>query len=161
MDRLFSTLAQDFSDAGYGVRGVVQSNEERPGDHPCDMDIKVLPEGPELRISQALGKGSRGCRLDPSVLEQAGMSVLHSLDADADLLLINKYGKHEAHGRGLCDAIVKAVEMELPVLCGLNDLNRQAFMDFTGDLAEQLQPESKLLKSWLLDAVSTRPARVA
>lgn len=51
MDRLLSTLASDLIADGLRVCGVVQSNQERPGDHPCDMDIKVLPDGNEHRIS--------------------------------------------------------------------------------------------------------------
>ncbi len=158
MDRLLSTLAGDLVADGLRVCGVVQSNQERPGDHPCDMDVKVLPDGQELRISQALGKGSRGCRLDPSALEQAAVAVEESLDAGADLLLINKFGKHEAQGRGLAQAIAKAVEMDIPVICGLNELNRQAFLDFAGGEAVALPSQYDALISWV-EAV--RPATQA
>lgn len=148
MDRLLSTLASDLIADGLRVCGVVQSNQERPGDHPCDMDIKVLPDGHEHRISQALGRGSRGCRLDPSVLEQAALEVEYSLEAGADILLINKYGKHEAQGRGLATAIAMAVERDMPVICGLNELNVEAFNTFTASAAVQLAPKLEELVGW-------------
>ncbi|MEQ8657848.1 MAG: DUF2478 domain-containing protein [Hyphomicrobiales bacterium] len=148
MDRLLSTLASDLIADGLRVCGVVQSNQERPGDHPCDMDIKVLPDGVELRISQTLGKGSRGCRLDPSVLERAAVDVERNLEAGADILLINKYGKHEAQGRGLATAIAMAVERDIPVICGLNELNVEAFNVFTASQAIQLKPNLDELVSW-------------
>ncbi|MFN3171197.1 MAG: DUF2478 domain-containing protein [Hyphomicrobiales bacterium] len=148
MDRLLSTLASDLIANGLRVCGVVQSNQERPGDHPCDMDIKVLPDGNEHRISQALGKGSRGCRLDPSVLEQAAIDVERSLEAGADILLINKYGKHEAQGRGLATAIAMAVERGILVICGLNELNVEAFNTFTASEAVQLAPKLDELVAW-------------
>ncbi|MBO6676183.1 MAG: DUF2478 domain-containing protein [Rhizobiales bacterium] len=152
MDRLLSGLAEQLDGAGLCVRGVVQSNQERPGDHPCDMDVKVLPDGPELRISQALGKGSRGCRLDTSILEKAAVTVEESLEPEADLLLINKFGKHEAQGRGLAQAIAKAVELEVPVICGLNELNKQAFIEFTGGEAVALPPRLDAMVRWVTDA---------
>lgn len=158
MDRLLSNLAERLAARGYRVRGVVQSNQERPGDHPCDMDIKVLPDGPELRISQALGSGSRGCRLDPSILEKAAVAVEESLDLAADLLLINKFGKHEAQGRGLSQAIAKAVEMDVPVICGLNALNRHTFVDFTGGAATQLPPDLDAMVRWVNEARSNMQA---
>jgi nucleoside-triphosphatase THEP1 len=153
MDRLLCALADELANDGYRVSGVVQSNEERPGDHPCDMDIKVLPDGPEFRISQALGKGSRGCRLDPSALEQAALGVERSLDGGADLLLINKFGKNEAQGRGLTDAIVKAVEMDIPILCGLNDLNLPAFEAFTDNESTRLDPKIDDMKHWVYQSL--------
>ncbi|MFK7793196.1 MAG: DUF2478 domain-containing protein [Devosiaceae bacterium] len=156
MDRLLAALADDLLVAGYCVRGVVQSNQERPGDHPCDMDIKVLPAGAELRISQALGKGSRGCRLDPSILQKAALSVERSLATGADLLLINKYGKNEAQGRGFYDAIAQAVAMDVPVLCGLNSLNFEAFMSFTDRQAFELKPDIGSLKTWVVGAVTAQ-----
>ena len=149
MDRLLFTLAGQLLDQGYGVCGVVQSNQEHPGYHPCDMDIKVLPNGPQLRISQALGNGSQGCRLDAGALEQAAVSVEQSLDGTCNLLLINKFGKHEAQGRGLTQAIIRAVEMDVPVLCGLNDLNKQAFLDFAGMEARELPPQMSALLRWV------------
>lgn len=148
MDRLLWSFAHQLLDTGVRVCGVVQFNMERLGDHPCDMDIQVLPNGPSMRISQALGKGSRGCRLDPSVLEAAALEVERRLAFGADLLLINKFGKHEAQGRGLSGAIAKAVEMDIPVICGLNDLNAPAFEAFTANAAEKLAPDQEALLHW-------------
>jgi len=41
-----------------------------PEDHHCDMDIRVLPSGSDIRITQALGEGSTGCRLNLAALER-------------------------------------------------------------------------------------------
>ena len=57
---------------GVPMAGTVQTNPERPGTHVCDMDVRVLPDGPVLRISQNLGAGARGCRLDGGALTLEG-----------------------------------------------------------------------------------------
>ncbi len=84
---------------GMVLAGTVQTNLERQKSHPCDMDLQVLPDGPVLRISQDLGAGSRGCRLNGGVLEQAVMQAGQRLDGAA-ALIVNKFGKLEAQGHG-------------------------------------------------------------
>jgi nucleoside-triphosphatase THEP1 len=148
-DLLLAALARRLQMSGLRVCGSVQSNHERPGDHPCDMNIHVLPDGPVLRISQALGSGSKGCRLDPSVLEQAAQQVETRLSDGADVLIINKFGKHEAQGRGFCTAIANAVEKDIPVLVGLNDLNQSAFEAFAAGEAVHLAAQMDTLQAWI------------
>ena len=58
--------------------------------------------------------------------------VATGLSSGADLLIVNKFGKHEAEGRGFRDVIAEAVAMDIPVLVGINALNRSAFESFCG-----------------------------
>ncbi|NHX28058.1 DUF2478 domain-containing protein, partial [Escherichia coli] len=81
-DLLLLSLVQRLQDRGYRPGGTVQINTERETDGPCDMDVQVLPDGPRLRISQDLGKGSKGCRLDPTALEEAVGLVAGSLSGE-------------------------------------------------------------------------------
>ncbi len=147
-DLMLAGLASDLMARGLRLCGTVQINSERADTAPCDMDVRVLPDGPVLRISQDLGPSARGCRLDPEALETAVGLVSARLDAGADLLIVNKFGKHEAEGRGFRDVIAEALALEIPVLVGLNGLNRDAFDEFAGGLATHLPPESDALARW-------------
>lgn len=153
-DLLLESVARQLLARGIRVCGTVQINSERPDAGPCDMDIRVLPAGPTLRISQDLGKASRGCRLDPAALESAVALVEASLRDGADILLINKFGKHEAEGRGFRAAIGEAAARGIPVLVGLNRLNATAFHDFAGGLATEIAPTPDALLAWALKASS-------
>ncbi|MCV6586450.1 MAG: DUF2478 domain-containing protein [Marinibacterium sp.] len=148
MDQLLAGLADHVQAQGARVCGVVQINTEC-GDGPCDMDVRILPEGPMVRISQTLGPGSRGCRLDPAALEQAAGLVEAALSDAPDLLIINKFGKHEADGRGFRSAIADALGRGIPVLVGLNGMNRDAFDTFTGGQAVALDPTVEALQAWV------------
>lgn len=64
MEPLLTAFAEKCIRAGHRIAGIVQSNTPRPDTHHCDMDVKVLPDGPVFRISQSLGKEARGCRLE-------------------------------------------------------------------------------------------------
>ncbi|WP_371054619.1 DUF2478 domain-containing protein [Rhodosalinus sp. K401] len=147
-DLILARLATDLMARSLRLCGTVQINTERADTGPCDMDVRVLPDGPVLRISQDLGPSARGCRLDPAALETAVGLVSARLDARADLLIINKFGKHEAEGRGFRDVIAEAIALDVPVLVGLNGLNREAFEAFAGGLATHLPPESDALARW-------------
>lgn len=154
-DLLLSGVARGLLSAGYRPAGAVQINTERPCEGPCDMDVQVIPEGPVIRISQSLGDGSRGCRLDPEALETAVGHVEARLAEGADCLIVNKFGRHEAEGRGFRGAIAEALSLGIPVLVGLNGLNAPAFDEFTGGLAEQLEPEEAVLRGWLAARIET------
>lgn len=155
-------LLQRFADhaMGLGLRvcGTVQINTDRPTSHACDMDIRVLPDGPVLRISQALGPEARGCRLDPAALEEAVAGVERALEQGADLLIVNKFGKMEAEGRGLRSVVAEAVARGIPVLAGVNGLNEAALGAFAGEMVQPVAPTMAALTAWL-DALQSGPAR--
>ncbi|WP_349359790.1 DUF2478 domain-containing protein [Stappia sp.] len=148
-DLVLARLATGLADAGLRTCGVVQINTERPDTPVCDMDVKVLPEGPVIRISQTLGPGARGCRLDPPALEEAVGLVSARLAAGADVLIVNKFGKHEAGGRGFRDVIADALARDVPVVVGVNGMNERAFLDFTADMATRVDPDADALRAWL------------
>lgn len=147
VNSLLAQLAAQLLDGGMRVVGTTQTNTPRTDTHKCDMDVRVLPDGDIIRISQNLGPKSRGCQLDPNALEQAVATTLNRLDG-ADLLIVNKFGKHEADGRGFRTVIAAAIEKNVPVLVGTNGLNLNAFLDFTGGAAECLTPDLKDLVTW-------------
>jgi hypothetical protein len=78
--------------------------------------------------------------------------VSASLAGGADLLIVNKFGKHEADGRGFREVIAEALARGIPVLVGLNGLNLPAFEGFAGGLAVPLPPEEEALSAWVLAA---------
>lgn len=155
-DSLLFGLADALMSKGQHLCGIVQINSECGDDRPCDMDVKVLPDGPTIRISQSLGANARGCRLDPSALEASVAHVSANLHESCDLLIVNKFGKHEADGRGFRPVIAEALGMGVPVLVGLNRLNEEAFLAFSDGLAENVPSRIDALMAWVDGAVSSR-----
>lgn len=165
-DRLLASVARDLSAAGLVLAGTVQDNTPRPGTHHCDMDLRLLPGGPVMRISSARGAAARGCHLDAGVLEGAAEWLLRHLDG-ADLLIVNKFGRQEAEGRGLVPVIAMVLERDLPVLVGVNALNLAAWEVFAAGLSHPLPPAAAALCDWCREAagrsssMQSRPRRTA
>lgn len=150
-DLVLHALACSIIERGHRPVGTVQINTESDAG-PCDMDVKILPDGGTIRISQTLGHASRGCRLDPAALETAVGLVEAELAKGADCLIVNKFGKHEAEGRGFRPVIADALARDIPVLVGINRLNQDAFIDFVDGIATELVPELTVLEEWFRSA---------
>ncbi len=156
-DRFLAEVVARLEGAGLRLAGTVQTNSENCDRGKCDMDLRVLPDGPSFRISQDLGAASRGCRLDAGALETAVVAVTARLDG-AEMLVINKFGKQEAEGRGLAPVIADALDRGLPVLVGVNRLNADAFAGFVEGLAEPLPADLAAVVDWCRKALAAQAA---
>lgn len=159
-DRVLADVAAALLGKGLELAGVVQTNIDRPGRRHCDMDVMVLPAGPVLRINQLLGEGAQGCRLDPSALETAVAQVEAKLSDRIDVLIINKFGKHEVEGRGFRSLIAEALSRGIPVVIGVNAQNAHAFTTFADGCAEPLAADAAEIVDWCLSIVLCAAAPV-
>lgn len=148
-DQLLTEFAYRQIAIGRRVIGVVQINTDRPNNHRCDMDVQILPGSSTIRISQDLGAGSRGCRLDPEALEQAVAELAPQIETGADLLIVNKFGKHEADGRGFRSLIARGLELNIPVIVGISALNEEAFLEFSAGHAAKVFADQTHLDEWI------------
>jgi nucleoside-triphosphatase THEP1 len=153
-DRLLHDFATRAAARGLRLCGAVQVNTDCGPGRRCDMDLRVLPDGPVIRISQSLGAGARGCRLDPEALEHAVAGAGARLAAGADLVIVNKFGRHEAGGRGFRTLIAEALASRVPVVMGVNRLNAARLAGFLGADPDRPAPTSAALDAWLEGAMN-------
>lgn len=151
-DRILARLAVRLADSGLRVAGAVQKNTDQGADCACDMDVIVIgEEEAPIRISQSLGSGSTGCRLDPGALEAAAARVAVRM-AGAEVLILPKFGRQEAIGRGFRSVIAQAVADGIPVLLHVPPEQRADFAAFCDGMGQRLAPDS--LADWCLDQVT-------
>jgi hypothetical protein len=155
IDRLLSENADRLQAEGVRLAGVVKVLEESSADtHACDVHLRVLPDGPPIRITQSLGSGSTGCRLNSGAITEA-VAAVEQRSADAfDLFILNKFGPLEAEGRGFCTAIGSALEQDIPVLVGVGGGCLDAFNSFAVGMAEALPPDGEAIHKWCVEAVA-------
>lgn len=137
---------------GSGLPGTVQTSISRADRPKCDMDLRVLPDGPVVRISEDRGALARGCILDHGALEQTVAEVARRLDG-AEVLIVNKFGKAESEGRGLVPVISEALARGMTVLVGVNGLNLPLYLDFAGGLSQALPGDERAATDWCLQGV--------
>lgn len=152
-DTLITRCAIALVASGCRLGGIVQSNPHRPGRRRCDMYVKDLLGGDEIKISLDRGNEARGCRLDPEAFARIDAWVKRAVLERVDLLIINKFGKEEAHGRGLRSVIADALIAEIPLVIGVSALNLCDFLSFVGDSFTRLRPDIDAITAWCRNAI--------
>lgn len=150
-DEAIARAVAPMREAGMSIAGVLQRAVDGfPGRHPCDLLIEDLATGEVVALAEHRGKEARGCRLDVSLLTEVAEAVLNSLHSESPrLLVVNKFGKIEADGGGLRDAIAEALELGIPVLVGVPARNLDRWRAFAGPFAIELAPRAEAIRGWL------------
>jgi hypothetical protein len=82
-------------------------------------------------------------------LEQIVALVEASLEDGLDILILNKFGRQEAEGKGLRNAVAHAVAADIPVLVGLNRAYAAEWREFCEGEGQLLEPEPAAVACWL------------
>ena len=157
-DDVLAQVAAVLAAEGYRLGGVVQSSVHRPGRRKCDMYLRNLLSGEQVLISLDRGNEARGCRLDPDAFARVSLWGEQALAGGIDLLVVNKFGKEEAQGRGLRTLIAEALIAGIPVMLGVSSLNLQDFEAFAGEAVQRLPPQSETILAWCRAAVTRASA---
>ena len=112
------------------------------------MHVEDIATGALHNITQNLGTGSTGCRLDPAALADVAEQLLAALENPVDLLILNRFGKGEAEGQGLRAVIEKAFVAGVPVLTVVRPEYEPDFQAFTGGTAQMLAPRLEDALYW-------------
>jgi nucleoside-triphosphatase THEP1 len=148
VDRLFEELVDRLRTNGVVVSGVIQRRAEFSDICCADMGLELLSTGEIVQISQPLGKGSQGCRLDPRGLAEITVHLLAELEKKPDLLILNRFGKGEQDGQGFRQLIGQAVELSIPVLTAVRSPFLDDWRNFAGDLSIELSPALPEIEAW-------------
>ncbi|MCB2076096.1 MAG: DUF2478 domain-containing protein [Hyphomicrobiales bacterium] len=156
IDELLEAVACTVRARGYTVAGYLQREIcDGPGCCPATF-LENIANGEFLRISQDLGPGSRSCRLDPRALADVTGKLLASLDANTQLLVLNRFGKGESDGHGFRSAIERACELGVPVLNAVRASYEPAWNAFAGGFGAFLVPDAAIATQWAFDAIACR-----
>ena len=156
-NRILSDVAVRAAREGIRLAGTVQPVGRDTPQQKCEIVLNLLPDGPIRSISMDLGPGATGCRLDAGALEEAVL-VVQDRRAGALALVVTKFGKQEAAGRGLVEVIGRACGAGLPVLVGVSPEWREAFLAFAGGTAQPLAADADRAMDWLRAACRAQVA---
>lgn len=149
VDRFLADLGYQLRSAGIAVAGLVQHNEFVRDRAKCDMTLEELASGTILQISEYRGREARGCRLDVNALYEASALLMSAIEAKPAIVILNKFGKVEAEGGGLRDALARAADLCIPVIVGVPYRNIEQWRLFAGELAEESVVGSGAIVRWL------------
>lgn len=148
-DVIFKWIVNECRSRHLVLSGVLQHPAFEGADKRCDVLLEDLASGHRTLLFEDRGAGARGCRLDAAALVEASMKVESSLDNNPALLVLNKFGKVEADGGGMCDLMAKALERRIPAIIGVPERNLYAWRNFAGEFSTELPEDTDQIGEWL------------
>lgn len=151
---LLAEAARRLAAEGARVLGVVE--HLTPGCAHEDVLLLDLVSGETNRLHQDLGPGAAGCSLDPAGLAAASAGVERAIadrlaeggDLSDTVVVLSKFGRQEADGRGLTAAFHAAVAGDLSVITSVSPGVRAEWDGFAGDLADVRPAVLASIEDW-------------
>lgn len=137
-ERFLRDTTKAMADEGVRLAGLIQHSEPRSDRSKCDMYLKDLVSDKLYAISEDRGREARGCTLDADLLLAACEAVGKSLSDRTDLLVLSKFGKVEVEGGGFRSLIVRAMELSVPALIGVPEINLLPFREFAAGFSKEI-----------------------
>jgi len=138
-DTTLLALAAQLRGQGRHVLGHIQIKGEPLGACSCrEMSLIDLASGAHIPISENRGAQARGCHLDWSALMQVAAQTEADLLTGPDILIVNRFGRAEAEGKGMRGAIVKALGLGVPVIVGVRREYGEVWDAFHAGLAQKV-----------------------
>jgi hypothetical protein len=148
IQELFGALAERWS-AALRVAGLVAEGHGL-ADRKCTAGYLRRIGGQErFSIFEDLGPGSTACHVDAGGAATAAQAVLQDIAAGCDVVLLSKFGKLEAAGKGLWNAFTATTEARIPLLTSVSPTVAKAWENFTGRRFETLAADHTVIDAWL------------
>jgi nucleoside-triphosphatase THEP1 len=148
-DAILRDFASELNARSLRVVGMTQAGQCADS----SLSVVLLDSGEKLLLAQDFDPATSGCRLDVARLQNAGA---RALEAGADLLIINRFGKREREGRGLAYLIERALEAHTPVVIAVSSEHFAEWIKFAGSMTARLGCDRPSLDRWWRDV----PVRV-
>ena len=152
-DAILRGFAADLNGRGFRVVGMVQAGQCADS----SLSAVLVHNGETLLLAQDFDPSAKGCRLDLGRLQNAGIRVASAMDAGADLLIVNRFGKRERDGKGLSHLIERAIKSDIPVVIAVSSLSFADWIKFAGGMSVKLACDRGALDGWWSNVSMRRP----
>jgi len=156
-DAILRGFATDLNGHGLRAVGMVQAGQCADS----SLSAVLLHSDETLLLAQDFDPHASGCRLDVDRLQNAGLRISSALDAGADILIINRFGKRERDGRGLCYLIERALKADIPVLIAVANHRFADWVKFSGGMSVKLACDRRALDEWWRNVSMRTPRAIS
>jgi nucleoside-triphosphatase THEP1 len=152
-DAVLREFAAELNARGLRAVGMVQAGECADS----SLSAVLVHNGETLLLAQDFDPRASGCRLDLSRLQGAAARVADALEAGADILIVNRFGKRERDGKGLAHLIERALGADIPVVIAVSSQSFADWVKFAGGMSVKLPCDRGALVAWWRGVSSRRP----
>ena len=147
---VLQTFAAQLKAQGLGVHGLLQ--EKLFGDAGACTGVDAIDLATNQRI--ALSRPTRYeldhkvCSLNLGQLAEATAVLRRALEQNADIVLVERFGKTERDGGGLADDLLALMASGTPTVVSVPQDEFEAWQRFSGGLGEALACDLVALATW-------------
>lgn len=143
-DAVLRNFAGELIVRGARVVGMVQAGQCADS----SLSAVLVHNGEKILLAQDFDPAASGCRLDLGRLHNAGERVATALEAGADLLVVNRFGKRERDGKGLLQLMLRALDADTPVVIAVSRAHFADWIKFAGGMCVKLTCDRDALDHW-------------
>ncbi|MEG3618800.1 DUF2478 domain-containing protein [Magnetovibrio sp. PR-2] len=137
---------------GLNVHGILQ---EQPGDidvpaESCGVDAIDINTRDKVELVRPTQYelDNKICSLDLSRLAEAAQILRRAIAEGADIVVVEKFGKHEKDGGGISDDLMAVIAEPIPTVVSVPKNELKSWNAFTGGMDVQLTCDLQALQSW-------------
>lgn len=148
IDALLIEAVRAFQTEGLSVAGVTQSYSDTPGCSGSQVRLQSIDGSLDMAIMEPRGHESRGCRLDYHAMADANSWIENALNQNADLFVLNRFGRSESEGNGLRSILQRCAEDQRPTLVAVRQDYLVSWNEFHGGLGDVLPARLDAIIDW-------------
>jgi hypothetical protein len=147
VQEVFRALAERWR-SSIRLAGLI-AEEHGLADRACSAGfLRNVASGERFSIFQDLGPGSTECHLDGTGALSAAAAVQRDIAPGCDLVLLSKFGKLEANGKGLFGAFKAALDAHVPLVTSVSPACEQPWKKLVGDSYTLLPADLEKIGAW-------------
>ncbi|HEY2530706.1 MAG TPA: DUF2478 domain-containing protein [Xanthobacteraceae bacterium] len=143
-DAVLRDFASELNARGFRAIGAVQAGQCADS----SLSVVLLHNGEKLALAQDFDPAASGCRLDVGRFQDVGARIADALRAGADLLIVNRFGKRERDGNGLCYLIERALKADTAVVIAVSSHRFADWIKFARGTSVKLACNRQALEAW-------------
>lgn len=149
---VMKAFVRELQVTGINVHGILQEapKDLDPAALGCGVDAIDIKTGNHVALVRPTQYelDNKICSLDVSQLAEASM-ILRRAQADhADIIVVEKFGKHEKDGGGLSDELMAVMAENIPTLVSVPQDEQASWERFTGGLGATLACDLDQILAW-------------
>jgi nucleoside-triphosphatase THEP1 len=145
-DGLLLAFAEALRRSGYRVVGAIQHGVHAPG--VAELGAVMLPNEEIVNFGHQRDDSAHGCHIDDERLAGIARAIASAIEQGVDLVIVNRFGKLEAQGRGLIRLIGQAVDADIPVVTAVPEHRFAAWVKYSDGMSVRLPCRRAALDAW-------------
>lgn len=134
------------------IHGILQEipKDMDPANAGCGVDAIDIKTGEHVALVRPTQYelDNSVCSMDLSKLAETSMILRRALDDHAEIVVVEKFGKHEKEGGGLSGDLMAVISEGIPTMVTVPKVELESWNQFTGGMCTNLDCDVDQALSW-------------